>query len=99
MKWLYIPYFFLFIICLFLGFIFAEQNPTSVPLEFFGNSLPPVTVSIWVLGALAIGAVLGIVFTLPIVWQVKAMVAKINKQLLNCQKELDKLRTTPFSER
>ncbi len=98
-RMLYIPYAILLVFFLFLGVMFAVQNPTEVPLELFGYSFAADSVSRWVLAALTIGALLGIFLSLPMVWNANGRASRLQKRLESCQKELDKLRTTPFNER
>lgn len=75
-----------------VGVMFALQNPEPVPLDILVMRLPPRSVALWVLGALAVGGVLGLALSTPALLQQRARLAATRRQLLRTQNDVDRLR-------
>lgn len=76
-----------------VGVLFALQNADPVPLDILIMTLPPRSLALWVLGALAIGGILGLVLSSFAVLRLRARLIAARRQVSSAQTELDRLRT------
>jgi uncharacterized integral membrane protein len=76
------------------GVLFALQNKTPVPLDMLFHSFEPRSVALWVLGAFAVGGLLGVVMSSGMILRKRAALAASNRQLQRVREELDQLRST-----
>ena len=82
-----------------LGLLFALQNPQPVPLDILVVQLPPRSLALWVLGALALGGVLGVAFSSFAVLRLRASLLAARRRILNGEAELDRLRSHDLAPR
>ncbi len=82
-----------------VGILFALQNPDPVPLDVLVMTLPPRSLALWVLGALAIGGVLGMLLSSLAVLRLRTRLVAARRQIASAQTELDRLRTTGLATR
>lgn len=82
-----------------VGVLFALQNADPVPLDILVMTLPPRSVALWVLGALAIGGVLGFMMSSFAVLRLRARLMTARRQMNTAQSELDRLRATGLVNR
>ena len=82
-----------------LGLLFALQNPDPVPLDLLVVQLPPRSLALWVLGALALGGLLGVVLSSFAVLRLRASLLAARRQLVNGRAELDRVRSRDVASR
>ena len=70
--------------------LFSLQNTAPVPLDLLVHRFEPQSVSLWVLGALAIGGLLGILASSLILWRLRRSLAKAMGQRDRALAELDR---------
>ena len=76
-----------------VGVLFALQNADPVPLDILVITLPPRSLALWVLGALALGGVLGLLLSSIAMLRLRARLVATRRQVASAQAELDRLRT------
>jgi putative membrane protein len=76
-----------------LGVLFALQNAEPVPLDILILTLPPRSLALWVLGALALGGLLGVVASSFAMLRLRARLLAARRQVASAQGELDRLRS------
>ena len=64
-----------------LGALFAVQNDATVPLDLLVVYLPARSVALWVLLALALGGILGLLTSLGIVLRLRARLGAAQREL------------------
>jgi putative membrane protein len=74
----------------FVGAMFATANDTPVPLDMLIYTFEPKTLSLWVLGAFALGGVLGMLASSVILLRMRASLGSARRQLDKTRDELDK---------
>ena len=82
-----------------LGVLFALQNADPVPLDVLVMTLPPRSLALWVLGALALGGVLGVLLSSLAVLRLRARLLATRRQMTNAQSELERLKTRELATR
>jgi uncharacterized integral membrane protein len=82
-----------------VGVLFALQNADPVPLDVLFMTLPPRSLALWVLGALAIGGVLGLFLSSFALLRLRARLGAARRQMAAVQTELDRLRTKSLATR
>lgn len=75
-----------------VGVLFALQNPEPVPLDVLVMTLPPRSLALWVLGALAIGGLSGVLLSSFAVLRLRTRLIAARRQIASAQTELDRLR-------
>ena len=75
-----------------LGALLAIQNPQVVPLDLLFVTFRPRSVALWVLSALVIGALLGMVISGLLALRLKARLVRTRRKLEATQLEVDQLR-------
>lgn len=76
-----------------VGVLFALQNADPVPLDILVMTLPPRSLALWVLGALAIGGLLGLLLSSFAILGLRARLLAARRQVANTQAELDRVRS------
>lgn len=74
------------------GVLFALQNAEPVPLDILVTTLAPRSLALWVLAALALGGVLGVLLSSLAALRLRARLIATRRQAANAQAELDRLR-------
>ena len=64
-----------------LGALFAVQNDATVPLDLLVVYLPARSVALWVLLALALGGILGLLVSLGIILRLRTRLAAAHRRL------------------
>lgn len=82
-----------------VGVLFALQNADPVPLDVLFMTLAPRSLALWVLGALAIGGLLGMLLTSLAVLRLRARLMAARRQVASARSELDRLRTSALATR
>lgn len=81
-----------------VGVLFALQNKAPVPLDLLVYTFEPKSLALWILGAFALGGVLGMVMSSIIVLRQRASLGSVNRQLARARAEVDKLRTAGLTD-
>ena len=77
--------------------LFSLENTTSVPLNILIAELPEQHVSIWVLGAFALGAITGLVISGISNMRVRTQNHMTSRKLKKTERELEAARSTSLS--
>lgn len=76
-----------------VGMLFALQNKVPVPLDLLVYTFEPRSLALWVLGAFALGGILGMLFSSLLLVRQRASLGSTRRQLSKARAEVDKLRT------
>lgn len=88
----------LLVVTIALGALFALQNPQPVPLDLLFVQLPPRTLSLWLLLALAVGALLGLVAAAGLLLELRTRLAALRRERNRLATEVDRLRRVGITE-
>jgi putative membrane protein len=86
-----------FILIVFIGLIFHIKNDQLVELNYYVNSIP-VSFSLVIVLTLCIGALLGVLASLPMILKLKHENAKLDRQVKITEKEINNLRVIPVKD-
>ena len=75
-----------------LGALLAIQNPQVVPLDLLFVTFRPRSIALWVLSALVVGALLGMVLSGLVALRLKTHLVITRRKLEAAQLEVDQLR-------
>ena len=75
-----------------LGALLAIQNPQVVPLDLLFVTFRPRSIALWVLSALVVGAMLGMILSGLLALRLKARLVRTHRKLEATQLEVDQLR-------
>ncbi|GAB5451752.1 MAG: hypothetical protein Hals2KO_20800 [Halioglobus sp.] len=75
-----------------VGTLFALQNQAPVPLDVLVYTFSPQSLALWVLGAFALGGVVGMLVSSAIMVRLRASLGASRRQLEKTRLELAKLR-------
>ena len=89
-----IIYSILFIVVLVCGLLFFVKNNQLQAVDYIIGSVE-LPLSILLLTSLAIGAVLGIIATVPLILRLNHQKSRLEKQVKLSEKEINNLRTLP----
>lgn len=81
-----------------LGALFSLQNPQPVPLDLLFIQLPPRTLSLWLLLALAVGIVLGLLAAGGLLLDLRTRLAAVRRERNRLATEVDGLRRVGITE-
>ena len=81
-----------------VGVLFSLQNSQPVPMDVLVYQFEPRSLALWVLGALTLGGILGIVMSWGIVLKLRASLRIARRQLQRSQQEVDALRTAGLKD-
>ena len=81
-----------------VGVLFALQNEMPVPLDLLVYQFEPRSLALWLLSALAVGGVLGLLISSVIMVRQRASLSTAKRQLVKARAEVDKLRTAGLTE-
>ncbi|MCM2130898.1 lipopolysaccharide assembly protein LapA domain-containing protein [Larsenimonas rhizosphaerae] len=81
------------LVVIVLGILFAVRNQASVPLDIIWTSLPPASLSLWLLSTLVVGVLLGMIAMTGMYLRLRTALVKARHEQRTQQKELDQLRT------
>ncbi len=86
-----------FIVIVFMGLIFHLKNNQLVELNYYVNSIP-VSFSLVIVLTLCIGALLGVLASLPTILKLKHENARLARQVKITEKEINNLRVIPVKD-
>ncbi|WP_106478336.1 lipopolysaccharide assembly protein LapA domain-containing protein [Phytohalomonas tamaricis] len=86
------------LVVLLLGILFAIRNQQAVPLDVIWTELPSASLALWLLLALIIGVVLGMLAMSGLYLRLRTSLMRAHKDVRQQRKELDRLRTQEFKE-
>jgi putative membrane protein len=87
----------LVILVVILGLVFHLRNDQLITLDYIlGNN--ELYFSIWLLIALSIGAMLGVLCSLPVIIRLKREKIKLSRQVKLSEKEITNLRVIPVKD-
>ncbi len=81
-----------------VGVLFALQNTVLVPLDLLVYTFEPRSLALWMLIALALGGILGMLASSAILVRQRAAIGSTNRQLLKARAEVDTLRTAGLKD-
>ena len=76
------------------GIIFTIKNSTVISLDLIIIQLPELSISLWLLLALLLGALLGLFISSSIIIRLKARVMQLQRENMQAQKELVSLHSS-----
>lgn len=86
------------LVVLLLGILFAVRNQQAVPLDIIWAELPAASLALWLLLALIIGVVLGMLAMSGLYLRLRTSLMRAHRESRQQRKELDRLRTQEFKE-
>lgn len=78
-----------------LGLSFAMLNAESAELNFYFGRLS-MPISLWMVIAVVVGAVLGVLSSFGMVFRQRRQLARLRRQIADAEKELSELRKLPI---
>ena len=81
-----------------VGVLFALQNKAPVPLDLLVYTFDPKSLALWILLALALGGLIGMLISSAIVLRLRATLHSANRKLSKARAELDSLRTAGLKD-
>ena len=81
-----------------VGVLFALQNTALVPLDLLVYTFEAKSLALWVLGAFALGCVLGMLTASGIILRLRTSLRLANRQVAKAGAQLDKLRAAGLKE-
>jgi putative membrane protein len=86
------------LVVLLLGILFAVNNQQALPLNLIWVELPPASLSLWLLVALALGVLLGMLAMSGVYLRLRTLLTRAQRHNQQQRKELDRLRTQEIKE-
>jgi len=83
---------------LLVGILFAVNNQQTVPLNLIWIELPAASLSVWLLGTLAGGVVLGMLAMTGVWLRLRTLLTRAQRHNRQQRKELDRLRVQELKE-
>ena len=80
-----------------LGVVFHLRNDQLVVLDYLVGS-SKFYFSVWLVSAFAIGALLGMISSIPAILKVKREIARLQKRVKVSEKEINNLRVLPMKD-
>ena len=80
------------------GVLFALQNKAPVSLDLLVYTFEPKSLALWMLLALAVGGLVGMLVSSAIVLRLRASLGSSNRKLSKARAELDSLRTAGLKD-
>ena len=77
-----------------VGVLFALQNKGLVPLDLLVYTFEPKSLALWVLGAFALGGLLGMLISSALMVRLRASLGSSRRQLAKSRTEVEKLRSS-----
>jgi len=81
-----------------VGVMFALQNTVDVPLDLLVFQLPAQPISLWLLAALAVGVIMGLLAGTVITLRLWARLGVLRRQKDRLSTEIDRLRTVGLGD-
>lgn len=86
------------IVLLLMGILFAVNNQQALPLNLIWVELPPASLSLWLLIALACGVLLGMLAMSGVYLRLRTLLTRAQRHNQRQRRELDRLRIQEFKE-
>ncbi|WP_192034572.1 LapA family protein [Halomonas sp. YLGW01] len=86
------------LLVLLVGILFAVNNQQAVPLNLIWTELPPASLSLWLLGSLAVGVLLGMLAMTGVYLRLRTLLTRAQRHNQQQRKELDRLRIQELKE-
>ncbi|GAA5169435.1 MULTISPECIES: lipopolysaccharide assembly protein LapA domain-containing protein [Halomonadaceae] len=86
------------LVVLLLGILFAVNNQQALPLNLIWVELPPASLSLWLLIALALGVILGMLAMTGVYLRLRTLLTRAQRHNQQQRKELDRLRIQEFKD-
>lgn len=83
---------------LLFGLAFHLKNNFPIELNYYVGTTPPLPLSVIVVIVLCLGAMLGVLASLPTIIKLKQQKLKLEKQIKNSAKEINNLRVMPVKD-
>ncbi|APE29571.1 hypothetical protein BOX17_00530 [Halomonas aestuarii] len=83
---------------LLIGILFAVNNQQALPLNLIWIELPAVSLSVWLLAALAVGVLLGMLAMSGVYLRLRTLLTRAQRHNQQQRKELDRLRVQEMKE-
>ncbi|MFO7550072.1 MAG: lipopolysaccharide assembly protein LapA domain-containing protein [Haliea sp.] len=80
------------------GVLFALQNHQPIGLDLLVHEFAPRSLALWLLAALALGGVLGLLVSSVIILRLRGRLAIAQRKLDKCKVELDRLRVAGIKD-
>lgn len=88
----------LVLLVLLAGILFTLHNMTPVNIDLIFFTLPQASLSLWLLGAFAVGGFLGVLLSSVVVLSLKTRLYYLNKKMVSTRQEINKLRTSGLKD-
>ncbi|MCD8514132.1 MAG: LapA family protein [Nitrincola sp.] len=88
----------LVVLVLLVGILFTLHNMTPVTIDLIFVTLPQASLSLWLLGAFALGGFVGVVLSSLMLVSLKTRLYYLNKKVVSTRQELNKLRTSGLKD-
>lgn len=88
----------LVLLVLLVGILFTLHNMTPVTIDLIFVTLPQASLSLWLLGAFALGGFVGVVLSSLMLVSLKTRLYYLNKKVVSTRQELNKLRTSGLKD-
>lgn len=85
------------IVIIFLGLIFHLKNGQTIVIDYYAGSIN-LPLSLMTVIALCVGAILGMLASLPILFKLKHENEKLVRQVKMTEKEINNLRVIPVKD-
>ncbi|KAA0873997.1 LapA family protein [Nitrincola tapanii] len=79
------------LVVLLAGILFAIHNTAAVSIDLIFITLPEASLSMWLLGAFALGGLLGVVLSSVIIMTLKTRLYYLKKKMNAAREQLDSL--------
>lgn len=83
---------------LLVGILFAVNNQQALPLNLIWIELPPASLSVWLLAALTLGVLLGMLAMSGVYLRLRTLLTRAQRHNQQQRKELDRLRVQELKE-
>jgi len=81
-----------------VGVLFALQNKAPVSLDLLVYTFDPKSLALWILLALALGGLIGMLISSAVMLRLRASLGSTNRKLSKAMAELDSLRTAGLKD-
>lgn len=92
-----LPIYIILLLLVLITAVFARINADNVELDFYFTTAQ-APLALWLYIALVLGAVLGVLVSLLMVFRAKREVRRLAKRLALCEQELKNLRELPLKD-
>lgn len=83
---------------LLVGILFAVNNQQALPLNLIWIELPAASLSVWLLAALTLGVLLGMLAMSGVYLRLRTLLTRAQRHNQQQRKELDRLRVQELKE-